>query len=487
MVNFDAALNKVADVNLETTAKYQPRANLNVAFSSMDRESAVFKFRITQNESPLSIGDNNVKTHILLVHQNKSKVYGPLTITDPMNGIAQYKVESDMLKMPGKVTAQVYVTRRGKDIPNSSYAVVAERIFTFTIEESLAWQFDGETKLNYIIEIDELMGTLETRILSAIDAVENAEDYVRRVEEAKVDGISDIEIAKANTLESLNNLADERIAEFESKSTEHYTNLSQLNDEIEGKINTFHSEIDIDNYVEKIDTDSWQRYKLTKDDGSLEITSLKDDVEALHNLKPGFYYTTTTPITGASSTAGFLEKMERDSLVKRITFRPYNSREVWIKRFYNVWSEWELVNENMETTIGSQTKATQALDDAKKYVDSQLYDTGWQDLSLMGGVYQDDTLGPSGYRVKNGVCTVIFNLKMTVGKTETPFLKLPDEYSPLYPFSFLARTNGATAGNNPVRCSYDMVNKVFKIWDNNTNSLKDNDYVYGYITFLVEG
>lgn len=487
MVNFDAAPNKVAELELETTAKYQPRANLDVAFSSMDRESAIFKFQITQNKLPLSIGSSNVKTHILLVHQNGSKVYSPLTITDALNGVAQYKLENEMLKMPGKVTAQVYVTRRGKDIQDSSYAVVAERIFTFTIEESLGWSFDGETKLNYIVEIDELIGTLESRINTAISAVENAENYVELVNEAKVDGITDIEIAKTNSISELNTLTLEKTEEIRNLGNEYIGSLETINSEMNTKMNDFISNVSPENYAKLEDTETWQKFKLTNDDGTVELKDVNNDLTTLQNLTPGNYYVSNMPITGATSTAGFLEKTERDELVKRITFKPYNSTQIWVMRFYNIWSDWELTTKDMETTVGAQEKVTQAFNDAKAYIDSKFYDTGWQQLPLMSGVYQDDTLGPSGYRVKNGVCTIIFNLRMSAATTETPFLKLPDEYSPLYAFSFLARTNGTTNGKNPVRCSYDMINQVFKIWQDNLNSIQADDYVYGYVTFLVEG
>ncbi|MES5812444.1 BppU family phage baseplate upper protein [Mammaliicoccus sciuri] len=487
MVNFDAAPNKVAELELETTAKYQPRANLDVAFSSMDRESAIFKFQITQNKLPLSIGSSNVKTHILLVHQNGFKVYSPLTITDALNGVAQYKLENEMLKMPGKVTAQVYVTRRGKDIQDSSYAVVAERIFTFTIEESLGWSFDGETKLNYIVEIDELIGTLESRINTAISAVENAENYVELVNEAKVDGITDIEIAKTNSISELNALTLEKTDEIRNLGNEYIGSLETINNEMNTKMNDFISNVSPENYAKLEDTETWQKFKLTNDDGTVELKDVNNDLTTLQNLTPGNYYVSNMPITGATSTAGFLEKTERDELVKRITFKPYNSTQIWVMRFYNTWSDWELTTKDMETTVGAQEKVTQAFNDAKAYIDSKFYDTGWQQLPLMSGVYQDDTLGPSGYRVKNGVCTIIFNLRMSAATTETPFLKLPDEYSPLYAFSFLARTNGTTNGKNPVRCSYDMINQVFKIWQDNLNSIQADDYVYGYVTFLVEG
>ena len=57
---------------------------------------------------------------------------------------------------------------------------------------------------------------------------------------------------------------------------------------------------------------------------------------------------------------------------------------------------------------------------------------------------------------------------------------MPGELS----FSFLARTDGYS-GKNPVNCSYEVTNKVFKIWQNNDNTINTGDYVYGQLTYIV--
>ncbi|MEJ7218742.1 hypothetical protein [Staphylococcus gallinarum] len=90
-------------------------------------------------------------------------------------------------------------------------------------------------------------------------------------------------------------------------------------------------------------TDNWQKYKLTSDDGSFPLISLGSDTEALHQLEPGNYYTTSTPIDMASSTAGFTSVVTRgdEVMLKHIIFRPYNSNQMFIKRFYNEWFDWE--------------------------------------------------------------------------------------------------------------------------------------------------
>lgn len=97
------------------------------------------------------------------------------------------------------------------------------------------------------------------------------------------------------------------------------------------------------------DTDRWQKYKLTDDEGKHKEISLYGSVTGLLNLIPGNFYVTETPITGASSTTGFMkvEKNASDSSTY-ITFRPINSKEVWVKRFINEWSDWEEISENQK-------------------------------------------------------------------------------------------------------------------------------------------
>lgn len=151
MVNFDISPNKTATVNLDTSAKLEPRSTLNVAFSTADQDTAMFKFRVTQDNETLHLGEANVESNIYLKHSNGSHISEKLTITDGLNGELGFKLPNEFVKIPGNVTAQVYVARKG-----NKQAVVAERIFSFTIQKSLAWEFDAETKLVYIIEFNEL-------------------------------------------------------------------------------------------------------------------------------------------------------------------------------------------------------------------------------------------------------------------------------------------------------------------------------------------
>lgn len=221
MNEYNLVPNKKANIALDTNAFLQSRSDLNVTFSSADRDTAIFEFTVTQDKKPLLLGEANIKSSIVFIHSKGLKVRVPLEITDGMNGKISVKVPDDVLKLPGKVTSQVYVTRK---TPDETQAVVAERIFSFTIQESLTWEFDGETKLNYIIEFDELEEQLTQRVVAIEQAMENLEDYVQHVKDASDKGVSDINIAKTNILQELNDLAATKLSEISDKG-EAYENI----------------------------------------------------------------------------------------------------------------------------------------------------------------------------------------------------------------------------------------------------------------------
>lgn len=230
MSDYNTVPNKKAKINLDTNAFLQSRSDLNVAFSTSDRDTGIFEFTVTQNKTPLLLGDANVKSSIVFIHSKGLQVRVPLEITDGMNGKISVKVPDDILKLPGKVTSQVYVTRK---TPDKTQSIVAERIFSFTIQESLAWEFDGETKLNYIIEFDELEEQLNQRVVAIEEAMANLEDYVTKVEEARDKGISDINIAKTNSLQELNDLAATKINEITTKGDAYQNIFDAIKSDVE--------------------------------------------------------------------------------------------------------------------------------------------------------------------------------------------------------------------------------------------------------------
>lgn len=372
MGNYNAAPNKKAKLVLETSAFKQSRSDLNVAFSSADRDTSIFEFTITQNRKPLLLGKENVSSSIIFIHSNGLKIKAPMEITDGLNGKISYQVPNDIITTPGKVTAQVYVARKSK---KDTHAVVAERIFSFEIEKSLAWEFDAETKLNYIVEFDELEAQLNQRVIAIEDAMSNLEDYVARVEQARDKGLSDIEIAKTNSLDELDTLASNKLYEINTKGTQYVEELTGVRDGIDEKIDQFNDDVKAGGYVKEEGTESWQKFKLTQNNGT-RIT--KSNIDIL-TLKTGFYEVwgcTNTPLND-SGIYNLIVFGQGDRKFIQAT-QSYENR-TFINTIHtsgNVtgWKEVGTVGVgiNIETEYGAQNKADTAYSDAIEYFNNKM-------------------------------------------------------------------------------------------------------------------
>ena len=472
------SMDKQANIPLETTARYQPLSDLDVNFYTRDIQTSILNFIVTRNHTPLLLGKSNVDTSISFEFEDGSIVRDDLTIKDGMNGILSYTLSDEMLRHTGKVTGQVDIAVKGKE------DIVVERLFSFNISKMLIDNIDAETKLIHIKRFADLEKNITERYERMEQTFADGENLAQAVLDASEKGLDDLNTAKTQSLEELNASKANTLKEITDTGSNYTNQLNTVYNTMDEKINKFNSDVQAGGYVKSSATDNWQKYKLTKDDGTSKDLLQADllNNEYLNTLIPGNYYV-PGPVSSPSGSSGFLNVLQR-STVKVIVFQPYNKNNYYINRFYNNWNGWTDVLADMETTKGAQDKANKSLDDAKTYVDNNLQDTGWQDLPLMSGVEADTDLGPSVYRVKNGVCNIIFNVKMTVAKSETAFLTLPANVLPKYAFSFLARTDG-NSGKNPVKCSYDVINKVFKIWQNNDNTINTGDFVYGQLTYIV--
>ena len=371
MVNFNAAPNKKVNVKLETTGFKQARSDLNVAFSTADRETGIFEFIVTQDSTPLLLGQDNIKSSIVFIHSNGLNMKAPMVITDGLNGKISYQVPDDILATPGKVTAQVYVARKSK---KETYAVVAERIFSFEIEKSLAWEFDAETKLNYIVEFDELEAQLKERAYAIEEAMKNAEDYVAKVEQARDKGLSDIEIAKTDSLDELNTLASNKLNDINAKGTQYVEELTGVRDGIDKKIDQFNNDVDSGGYVKESDTSDWQKYRLTNDTGnSIQI----DEIDFMNPdgtiEKSGVYYVEDSQNGPKNENRnGYIFSNVLNNENKYLIFTPFNSRKQYLLQKTNgEWGPLTDLTQDMETTVGSQNKADNSYEKAKEYFDNE--------------------------------------------------------------------------------------------------------------------
>lgn len=228
-------------------------------------------------------------------------------------------------------------------------------------------------------------------------------------------------VAKINDLTSdFNNNYQTKLdafnQDYQTKSTQLKNDYQTYSSQIDTNTTNSLSDIDdaknsaltkLDNF-QNTDTSEWQKHKLTQDDGKTKALSDIDfsDTSQLDSLKTGFYYITTAeniPV-GASSYNGFLAVYRRDTdEVKRIEFKPYDSTQTFIKRFYETWGEWEPADgtkiELFSGNIKDASEPVNLKDDPRNYSYLVI------DLNHIGG---DDTVTTTC--VKDYIAIRTFNL-----------------------------------------------------------------------------
>lgn len=402
----DIDIKKNGKIKLKDTPYFEPIDNTNISFSNMDVGTAMLTFQIKKNGLPLQVSKKNVYVYCYLESRNgtRSEVI-ELDVVDALQGKASLQLDSEFLigATNSTVDGQLYITmHKFNDVPDDFSDTVALQEFTFTVKDALINEISGVTKTQYIRMFDQLRTEVKEKIKEMQENIGNIETLVDRVKQASQDAINkvndtkdamikDMQTQYDSTETELIELRESSIQKLELSATNYINDIKNAKDELvqmisdENLITTqtfeeftsdFREEIEtrLDEY-EKFVSDTqndfadvlatldWQKYKLTDDDGHNFVVGLGGDVEKLRALKPGNYYLTSTPIKGATSTAGYATittRQDYDNL-KHIVFRPYNSSQMWLMRYYNEWNDWEEITRKVDST-------------------------GWQDISLRNGV-----------------------------------------------------------------------------------------------------
>ncbi|MCE5003193.1 BppU family phage baseplate upper protein [Staphylococcus pseudoxylosus] len=401
------SMDKIVNVNLETTAQYQSLSNLNVQFWNQDKNTAVLQFKITRNDFPLSLSKENVEVFIKLesgvnyIVDSTEVVDGSFEIIDELNGVVSYTIPTEFMTVAKTVAGQVYVATKDRE------EVVVQRKFSFEVAEDLLSAIPASEKLREIKLFAQLRDEVSDTMAKLNEDFANMQDYVTMVNQAATDGVNQLNKLSDDKLTEYNSNHTEKLNEMTTTGDNYTTQFSEDKSYIDTKVEEFEQKLVDSDIVTQGESENWQKYKLTSDTGNHTQVSLGNDLNKLRELKPGFYYTTNTPITGASSTAGFTIVEQRDETVKRITFKPYNSNNTYVMRYYNEWNDWENALLDLESKQGSQNKANTAESNANSYTDDKIssqhgvlyigtVSTVGSDFNLLGDLYDYSMIIISG-------------------------------------------------------------------------------------------
>ena len=364
------AMNKIQDVKLETTATYQPLSDLNVRFWSQDKNTAELRFIITRNKFPLSLSKENVKVIIALESGTSFISSDDFIIDSEVEGVARYIIPTDFMRVASNVTGQVYVTTLDRE------EVIVERQFKFTVSDDLLSDYPSEDKLRYIKTFDDLRTEISSRVSKLESDMETMEDYVTQVQDTTQEGITALSTLIQQKQDAYNANHTAKMKELNDKGTEYSTKFDEDKVYMDEKLEAFKESVTGSGLVTQGEAQNWQKYKLTGDGGVLPIVNLRGDLEALQALPSGFYYRSFVPITGVGQTSstGFVTVWEANGgQVKNISFKPYNSTQEFIMRYYNEWSGWENKFDGLEKSTDAQAKANTAQSNAKVYTDEKVF------------------------------------------------------------------------------------------------------------------
>ncbi len=363
------SLNKIAKFKAKNEPYLKPISDLGIGFYNLDENTATLQFQIYNDYGPLLISDENVDVHGYFESTNKSvSSVLDLHVTDGMNGIVQITLDREFLQASTstKVTGQLYIGLKNIDNKPEYNQTAVFGEFNFEVADALINKVSAFTKVEYIRMFDKLRDEIKTRTKEMEDDIGNIKTLVNEVKDAVTDGKADITKIKNDSISELENIANTTNTSVQQQASQAISDIqsivdeytTKLNDETEDKINQVNEESDKvieaikgNNVVTKDETDGWQKYKITNDNGtSITLThpvELNDD-EYLDSLEPGLYYA-AGPKSSPSGSSGFVTVNKRAS-TKIVYFQPYNQDKIFINRFYTSWSGWKEVTTNQTDT-----------------------------------------------------------------------------------------------------------------------------------------
>lgn len=367
------SMDKITNVKLETTANYQSLSKLGVSFWNQDTNTAILQFHITRNNYPLSLSQENVKVFIALESGDSFLVDDNLNYVDELNGVVAYTIPNEFMRVAKNVVGQVYVTTLDEE------QTIVQRKFTFDVANDLIASLPAEDKIREIKYFADMRAEVAEMMTKLNNDFENMNDYVSQVNQTTEDGIAALSTLIQQKQDAYNANHTAKMKELNDKGSEYSAKFDDDKVYMDDKFQAFQESVNGSGVVTTGQSNNWQKYKLTDENGqNFYDASLKIDwtnTQQLTDLPIGTRYI-VSPINGPSSATsnnGWVTKFSRGA-IQRIEFAPYNSNQLFVKTFYESWSDWKNVGidpTKVETPTGATEKANTAENNAKQYTDEK--------------------------------------------------------------------------------------------------------------------
>ncbi|MCY8346649.1 phage baseplate upper protein [Bacillus haynesii] len=287
---------KQGGISLDINARKSSAQSTNIQFFTQDTGSAKLSFSFTKDGVPLPLSAVDAK--IVLLYADDSFYKRSLTLTDKVNGKAEYVLSDEELKHYGEVKAEI-------KLYYTNGQALATVFFTFRIEKTLEDQNIVPVAEYYIDDFETLRAGINKTVAEISQTLEEIKAKFAEFEniETKDGATEKANKAEANAKEYM----DKAVASAKdytdkaSVSAKEYTDTHAKNTDIHitaaerDKWNKAESraEAHANNktiHVTTAERTKWnnsQLYKLTQDNG---VRNLIPDGTDLLTLPPGFYY-----------------------------------------------------------------------------------------------------------------------------------------------------------------------------------------------------
>ncbi|MCY9220105.1 phage baseplate upper protein [Bacillus paralicheniformis] len=287
---------KQGGISLDINARKSSAQSTNIQFFTQDTGSAKLSFSFTKDGVPLPLSAVDAK--IVLLYADDSFYKRSLTLTDKVNGKAEYVLSDEELKHYGEVKAEI-------KLYYTNGQALATVFFTFYIEKTLEDQNIVPVAEYYVDDFETLRAGINKTVAEISQTLDEIKAKFAEFEniETKNGATEKANKAEANAKE----YTDKGVAsakEYTDKaavSAKEYTDTHATNTDIHitaaerDKWNEAESraESHANNktiHVTTAERTKWnnaQLYKLTQDNG---VRILIPDGTDLLTLPPGFYY-----------------------------------------------------------------------------------------------------------------------------------------------------------------------------------------------------
>ncbi|MFS2233667.1 phage tail protein [Bacillus sp. ZCB01] len=287
---------KQGGISLDINARKSSAQSTNIQFFTQDTGSAKLSFSFTKDAVPLPLSAVDAK--IVLLYADDSFYKRSLTLTDKVNGKAEYVLSDEELKHYGEVKAEI-------KLYYTNGQALATVFFTFYIEKTLEDQNIVPVAEYYVDDFETLRAGINKTVAEISQTLDEIKAKFAEFEniETKNGATEKANKAEANAKE----YTDKGVAsakEYTDKaavSAKEYTDTHATNTDIHitaaerDKWNEAESraESHANNktiHVTTTERTKWnnaQLYKLTQDNG---VRILIPDGTDLLTLPPGFYY-----------------------------------------------------------------------------------------------------------------------------------------------------------------------------------------------------